>query len=183
MPLAASASSISCSRFSSTNCRGDKLTAIDTGRNPQRCHAMFCAQASIRTQRPIGTIRPVSSASGMNWAGGKHAVFGMGPAQQRLDAGDLAGRQIHLRLIVQRELLALQRMAQAVFQRQAFDRLHLRFLGEEAEIVLAVFLGEIHRRIGALGQRMHVGAVGREHGDADAGRGVAFDGRSIAPAG
>ena len=129
---------------------------------------------AFRTQRPIGTIRPVSSASGMNCAGGSMPIFGMGPAQQRLDAGDLPGRQVHLRLVVQRELVALQRMAQGVFQRQPLDRLHLHFLGEEAEIVLAVFLGEIHRHVGILGQRMHVGAVGREHGDADAGRGVAF---------
>jgi hypothetical protein len=46
------------------------LTAIDIGRNPRRCQAAFCAQACFKTQRPIGTISPVSSASGMNCIGG-----------------------------------------------------------------------------------------------------------------
>ena len=44
-------------------------TAIVTGRRPRRCQAMFCAQASLSTQRPIGTTSPVSSASGMNCPG------------------------------------------------------------------------------------------------------------------
>ena len=98
----------------------------------------------------------------------------MVPAQQRLDAGDLAARHVDLGLVVQRELVALQRAAQGALQRQALDRLRLDLLGEEAEAVLAVFLGEIHRHVGILGQRLHVGAVGRIHRDADRGRGVAF---------
>ena len=98
----------------------------------------------------------------------------MVPAQQRLDAGDLPARHIDLGLIVQRKLVALQRAAQRGFQRQALDRLRLDLLGEEAEAVLAVFLGEIHRHVGVLGQRLHVGAVGRIHRDADRGRGVAL---------
>jgi hypothetical protein len=69
MPLASRASSMSCSRCGSANWRGERFTAIDTGRKPRRCHAMFCAHASFSTQRPIGTISPVSSASGMNCIG------------------------------------------------------------------------------------------------------------------
>src|SRR5262249_5810968 len=56
MPLASSASSTSCSKWGSANWRGERFTAIDTGRRPRRCQAMFCAQASFSTQRPIGTI-------------------------------------------------------------------------------------------------------------------------------
>jgi hypothetical protein len=41
----------------------------------------------------------------------QHAKLRMGPAQQRLDAGDLSGRHVHLRLIMQRELISLQRAA------------------------------------------------------------------------
>jgi len=112
----------------------------------------------------------------------QHAVLGMGPAQQGFHAGDLSGRQIHLRLVVQRELVARQCMTQAVFQGQPLERLHLHFLGEEAEIVLAVFLGKIHRHIGVLRQGVNVGvrqgvnvgAVIGKHGDADAGGGVAL---------
>ena len=81
---------------------------------------------------------------------------------------------VYLRLVVQRELVALQRAAQRRFQRQPLDRLRLDFRGEEAIAVLAVFLGEIHRHVGILGQRLHVGAVVRIHRDADRSRGVAF---------
>ena len=80
----------------------------------------------------------------------------------------------HLRLIVQRELIAFEGAAQGGFQRQALDRLGLDLLGEEAETVLAVFLGEVHRHVGILGQRLHVATIRRVHGDADAGRGVAL---------
>ena len=174
MPLATSASSISCSRCSSANCRGDRLTAIDTGRNPRRCQAMFCAQASFSTQRPIGTISPVSSASGMNCIGGSTPSSGWVQRNSASTPVICPRRQIHLRLVMQRELIALEGVAQRGFQRQTLDRLDLDLLGEEAEVVLAVFLGEIHRHVGILGQRLHVGAIGGIHGDADAGRGVAL---------
>ena len=49
-------------------------------------------QASRSTQRPIGTIRPISSASGMKLSGREHAALGVMPAQQRLDAGDARRR-------------------------------------------------------------------------------------------
>jgi hypothetical protein len=48
-------------------------TKIDRhGHQPQAVAlpTMFCAQASLFTQRPIGTIRPASPASGMNCAVG-----------------------------------------------------------------------------------------------------------------
>ena len=96
------------------------------------------------------------------------------PAQQRLNAGDLAAGHVDLWLIVQRELVALQRAAQRTLQHQALDRLRLDLLGEETEAVLAVFLGEIHRHVGILGQRLHVGAVVWIGRDADRGRGMAF---------
>src|SRR5437763_8267686 len=62
-------SATSCIRFSSLNWRADKLTAIVTAGRPSRCHAMFCRQAALSTQRPIGTISPVSSAIAMKRVG------------------------------------------------------------------------------------------------------------------
>ena len=47
-----------------------------------------CRHASRRTQAPIGTIRPVSSASAMNSAGRQQAALGVLPAHERLDADD-----------------------------------------------------------------------------------------------
>ena len=98
----------------------------------------------------------------------------MRPAQQRLYAGYLPGGHLHLRLIVQLELIALEGTTQRRFERQAFNRLGLDLLGEEPEGVLAVFLGAIHRHIGFLRQHLHVGTVRRISRDADTGRGMAF---------
>ena len=135
---------------------------------------MFCAQACFSTQRPIGTISPVSSASGMNCIGGSTPSSGWVQRSSASTPVICPRRHIHLGLVVQRELVAIERVAQRGLQRQPLDRLGLGLLGEEAEAVLAVFLGEIHRHVGILGQRLHVGAVRRIHRDADAGGGVAF---------
>ena len=51
-------------------------------------------------------MRPVSSASGMKCAGRHHAVLGMAPAHQRLDAAELARADVDDRLVVQFELAA-----------------------------------------------------------------------------
>ena len=50
-------------------------------------------QASRSTHSPSGTISPISSAIGMNSAGGTMPRFGMAPAQQRLEAADPVGRR------------------------------------------------------------------------------------------
>ena len=81
------------------------------------------------------------------------AEFRVSPAQQRLDAVDPASRNVELRLIVQRELIELERVTQTGFEHQPLDRLRLDLRREEAEVVLAFFLGKIHRHVGVLGQR------------------------------
>ena len=40
-----------------------------TGGSPARCHAIDWLHAARRTQMPIGRMRPVSSATGMNLVG------------------------------------------------------------------------------------------------------------------
>jgi hypothetical protein len=52
------------------SCRADRLTATGIADSPSSCHSRLCRQASFRTQSPITTISPVSSATGMNRAGG-----------------------------------------------------------------------------------------------------------------
>ena len=47
------------------NWAGDRLTATRTGFG----HVAASQQACLSTHSPIGTIRPISSASGMNSAG------------------------------------------------------------------------------------------------------------------
>ena len=65
------------------------------------------------TQRPIGRIRPVSSASGMNSHRSHQAALGVSPAHQRLDAGHAAGGDVDDRLVVEAELVALERRGEA----------------------------------------------------------------------
>src|SRR5258708_40299711 len=98
----------------------------------------------------------------------------MSPAQQRLDAGNLSCAEINFRLVVQRELIALERVTKTGFQYQAVDRLYLDVLREETEAVLAVLLGEIHRHVGIFGQGLNVRAIGGKKGNGPAGRGGAF---------
>ena len=56
-------------------------------------------QASSSTQRPIGTISPLSSASGMNSSGGTTPRVGVVPADQRLDADHLRAGEVEDRLV------------------------------------------------------------------------------------
>ena len=77
-----------------------------------RCIATACRQASRSTQRPIGTISPVSSANGMKSSGSTQAALGVVPAQQRLDARDAAVGEADDRLVVELELAAVERPLQ-----------------------------------------------------------------------
>ncbi len=80
-------------------------------RSTAACTATACRQASRSTQRPIGTISPVSSANGMKSPGGDEPALGVVPAQQRLHARDAAVGEADDRLVVQLELAAVERRA------------------------------------------------------------------------
>ena len=54
----------------------DKLTATPILQIPSSCHFLACLQAVSNTHSPIGTIRPVSSAIGINVAGEIHPFSG-----------------------------------------------------------------------------------------------------------
>ena len=64
------------------NCTDDTLIATRRSRGQLAASAI----ASRSTHSPIGTIRPVSSATGMKSAGEIMPSLGMVPAQQRLEA-------------------------------------------------------------------------------------------------
>ena len=53
-----------------SSCTGETLTDITIPSRPAWCQARKVVQASLNTHSPISRIRPVSSASGMNWSGG-----------------------------------------------------------------------------------------------------------------
>jgi hypothetical protein len=90
--------------------------------------------------------------------------------KQRFDAGDVSGRKVDLRLIVQLELVALQCTAQTRFQRETLERVGVELLGIELKIVLSLSLRLVHRDVGVLHERRFVAAVLRISGDTHACR-------------
>ena len=60
---------------------------------------------------------------------------------------------------MQRQLLPVERLAQAVLERAPLERLLGHGRGEQLEVVAAALLGPVHRRVGALQQRLGVLAV------------------------
>ena len=99
-----------------------------------------------------------------------HAVAGPVPAQQRLDASELAATQIGLGLEVELEFLALDGAAQAAFERHACRHRSRQVIAEEAVGAAAQRFGAVHRHVGVADQAVEVDIVGRVHRDADAGR-------------
>ncbi len=96
------------------------------------------------------------------------------PTQQRLDAGDRAGLEIHLGLISERELLELERPAQIRLEREPLDRVRFHAAAIELIVVLALFLREVHRHVGVLHHRLLVLPLLGMHTDADARRDAAL---------
>src|SRR6185312_716667 len=100
--------------------RAERFTET-IGAKPFRRHARPCSHAVFSTHSPIGTMSPVSSARGML------------PAHQGLDRIHLAGAQVYARLVVQDQLMPLDRAAQAVLHREALDGELVHLDGEELE--------------------------------------------------
>ena len=147
------------------NCTGDRLTATFMRRG------QFAAsrQASRSTHSPIGTISPISSASGMNSAGDTRPRSGWFQRSSASKPVMLVGPQVDERLVVQLELAVGERLAQVELERAARlqPRVHLGL--EEAVDAAPVRLGAIERHVGVLQQLVGVVAVARRDGDADAG--------------
>jgi hypothetical protein len=88
------------------------------------------------------------------------------PAHQRLDAHDRAVRQRNLRLVVQDELLALDRLPQLVFERKPFSESLRHPLRVEDELV-AAGLRFLERRFRVPEQGLGIGAIVRVDRDSD----------------
>jgi hypothetical protein len=96
------------------------------------------------------------------------AAARVAPAQQRLGADQLAGLGVHLRLVVQHEALALDRLAQAVLEVEPLGDDLVHALGVVGVAAAALRLGVVHGGVGVADQDVGVGPVAREQGDADA---------------
>ncbi len=90
------------------------------------------------------------------------------PAHERLGAGDLAGLEIELRLVVHDDLTGLDRVRQLADQGETGAGMAVA--GRAVDLMAdAARLGGVHGDIGALHQRLDVAPVLGEHRDADAG--------------
>ncbi len=124
-PVAARIAATLSTRSAWANWRADRLTDMTSGAppGPAARQARACRQAVSRTQRPIGTISPVSSASGMNASGGTSPRVG---CCQRTSASNPTigvGREVDERLVVEPQLVALERPPQVVLEVDPLERL------------------------------------------------------------
>ena len=76
------------------------------------------------------------------------------------------------RLIVQDEIIRLQRAPEQCLQRHALLRGDIHFAGEKLILRATVFLGVIHRRVGVAHEDFSVVAIVRIDADADTGADV-----------
>ena len=158
----------------SLNCSGERLTATRTWsgqlrrfleRGPQHPFADLADQAGFLGQR--------------NELGRRDRPAGrMLPADQRFEPGDLLAGGADDRLVMDRQLAALDRLAKIVLEQLALGRLavHRRFV--EAVLAAAGGLGRVEREVGIADQRVGAGPARVADGDADRGADrhlVAFD--------
>jgi hypothetical protein len=129
--------------------------------------AWSCAQAVSSTHCPIGTISPVSSASGMNRLGGTRPCSG---CCQRSSASAATIRRsgIDLWLVMQDELVFLQSQVQVFFELSPVAGRLVHARGKELHVVASGRFGVIHRRVGIAHEDVDVLPVAGENGDADA---------------
>ena len=123
------------------------------------------------TQRPIGRIRRVSSASGMKSHGRHDAAHGVVPAQERLDRDDAVGVEVEHRLVDEVELVLVDRGAQLLDEDHALERGVDHAVLVDAVLAAAGVLGGVHRDVGVAQQRLGALGVGGGERDADAGAG------------
>ncbi len=90
------------------------------------------------------------------------------PPDERLDAHDVTGAEIDLRLVQHAQLVAPECVVQLAAPREVHLRLLVRARVVEARAVAARVLRAVHRSVGVAQQLARVRAVVREHGDADA---------------
>ena len=118
---------------------------------PSACQRAAWAQASSSTSRRWYDETALLGAR--DEAGQRHELGAAAvPAQQGFDADDPARGEVDLRLVVQLELVLVERAVQRRLGLQAFERVDVHLLGVEAGGVAAGALGLIERRVGLLQQ-------------------------------
>src|SRR3569832_1685305 len=152
-----------------------KVTARDIHRHAHRRQSGRTPALRLRagrTQHPFGEGYDEARVLGeRDEAHGRdQPELGVTPAQQGLAANHAPARHAELRLIIEFELVAFERLAQAIFEHQPFEGRGGHVRGIKLIIVPAVRFGVIHRGVGVLEQRLDVVAVVGIDADTDAGR-------------
>ena len=138
------------------------------GASPPSSQRRRCVAAARRTHSPRGTIRPRSSATGMNSSGSTSPRSGSIPADQRLRADDAPRLHLHLRLEVDDELAVRERPAEPRLRVEGLHRPEPQLGPEGLEPAPLSRLGLAERRVGALHQAPRVFPVAGEERDPDA---------------
>ena len=99
------------------------------------------------------------------------AARGVDPPDQGFDPGDLAALELDHRLVVEAELLVLERALQVGLEFQALQRGVVHRGLEHLIAALALLLRHVHRDVGVAQQLLGVGHLGALGGDRDADRG------------
>ena len=81
------------------------------------------------------------------------------PAHQCFDCEDLAGAEVNLGLVEQRELGACKPIAHLLLQHELLVNPVIHFGGVKLHVVAACFLGLVHGGIGVHEQRFRIAAV------------------------
>ena len=89
------------------------------------------------------------------------------PAHQRLDAENLARLQIDFRLVDDAQLVARDGVPEIPHQRETLGAVAIE-LGRIDDAAGAIFLGDVHRDVGALHEHFGLGAMLGRNRDADA---------------
>ncbi len=144
------------------------LTLTRSGWSPAWSHARPWAQAVRSAHSPRGLDQAGLLGQGNKLVRRNRTTLIRGPAGQGFHPGDRVRADVEERLIVELELVALERRAQTGLEAQVPRGPLVHRLAEELIDASACDLGMVQCRVRLSEQRLGVQAVGRIHGDADA---------------
>ena len=160
-PVRAMISSTVAGRSRWATWRAERLTATSKGRASGRCSVPLEDLPAGALLDPAADRLDQAAVLGDRDELGRveQAALGVLPADQRLEAADLAGAEVDDRLVVERQLVAVERVAQLAFDLEPAHRTGPHLGVEEHAAGAAAFLGPVHRRVGVADQQLGAGAA------------------------
>ncbi len=124
------------------------LTETAVGASVADSARRACAHACSSTQRPMGTIIPVSSATSMKSTGITRPRVGCAQRSRASSLTGRAARELELPLEHDAQLVLRDRLAQRALGEEPGDGLRVHRLVEQLPPRAAATLGAVHRRVG-----------------------------------